>query len=283
MPEFDAASALPERSSVYDFLYHDPRRIASFLAQFSQHGHLESLSRSESTAAGTTDKSVVTGRAGLPAVGSVGGSGETTASESVTEALTKTYDPLWANALALLDHLSQHGLIRRDVTQASIGQFVLAQGELDIVNLGTLHAAWAENPIRKLITSGVRGKEPRAQMEAGFSFIRMLPHSIQAVLRGEIAVWCCLQSGGMTTPVDDLLLKHGVAVHGRWSLLGILDAVPDSGVLADDPPVGPEDSMATLMRALAPLARQVLGRPPSHYGVTPLLILREIGQAAHSR
>ena len=161
---------------------------------------------------------------------------------------------------------------------------MLAQGKLDIVNLGTLHAAWTENPIRKLITAGGgQGRGQRAQMEAGFSFIRMLPHSIQAVLRGEITVWCCLQGGGMTTPVDDLLLKHGVAVHGKWSLLGILDAVPDSGVLADDPPVGPEDSMATLMRALAPLARQVLGRPPDHYGVTPLLIFREIGQVVEGR
>ncbi len=224
MPESDVASAPPERSSVYDFLYHDPHRIASFLAQFTQHGHLESLSRSESTAAATTNKSVVTGRAGVPTLGSVGRSGERAASGSVTEALTTTYDPLWANALALLDHLSQHGLIRRDVTRASIGQFVLAQGELDILNLGTLRAAWAENPIRKLVFSGGASKGERAQMEAGFSFIKLLPHSIQAVLRGEIVVWCCLRSDGMTTPADDLLLKHGAAVSGKWSLVGILDA-----------------------------------------------------------
>ena len=283
MPESDVASAPPERSSVYDFLYHDPHRIASFLAQFTQHGHLESLSRSESTAAATTNKSVVTGRAGVPTLGSVGRSGERAASESVTEALTTTYDPLWANALALLDHLSQHGLIRRDVTRASIGQFVLAQGELDILNLGTLRAAWAENPIRKLVFSGGASKGERAQMEAGFSFIKLLPHSIQAVLRGEIVVWCCLRSDGMTTPADDLLLKHGAAVSGKWSLVGILDALPDSEVPADDPPLGPEGNMGTLMRALAPTAREVMGRPPGHYGVTPLLVFREIGQAARGR
>ena len=277
MPESDAASGPSEKSSVYDFLYHDPRRIASFLAQFTQHGHVESLSRSESTAEATTDKSVLTGRAGVPAVGSVGGSGETTTSESKEEALTTTYDPLWANALALLDHLTQHELIHRDITRASSGQFVLTQGELDIVNLGTLRAAWAENPIRKLVFSGSMSKGERAQMDAGFSFIKLLPHSIQAVLRGEIAVWCCLRSDGMTTPADDLLLKHGATVSGRWSLLGILDALPDSAAPAEDPPVGPEGNMGTVMRALAPTAREVLGRPPDHYGVTPVLILREIG------
>ena len=278
MPESDAASALPDRSSVYDFLYHDPRRIASFLAQFTQYGHLKSLSRSESTTEAASDKGVVTGSAGVPVVGSVSGSDETTASESVTEALTTTYDPLWANALALLDHLTQHRLIGRDITRASIGQFVLAHGGLDIVNLGTLRAAWDENPIRKLLTAGAGGgKEQRAVMEAGISFLRMLPHSIQAALRGENTVWCCLQNDGMTTPADDLLLKHGIAVRGKWSLLGILDAVPDSEAPADDLPPGAGDNVATLMRALAPVARQLLGRPPDHYGVTPLLIFREIG------
>ena len=105
----------------------------------------------------------------------------------------------------------------------------------------------------------------------------MLPHSIQAALRGENTVWCCLQNDGMTTPADDLLLKHGIAVRGEWSLLGILDAVPDSEAPADDLPPAAGDNVATLMRALAPFARQLLGRPPGHYGVTPLLIFREIG------
>ena len=176
MPESDAASGPPERSSVYDFMYHDPRRITSFLAQFTQYGHLQSLSRSQSTTEAATDKGVVTGRAGVPVVGSVGGSGETTASESVTDALTTTYDPLWANALALLDHLAQHGLIHRDIRRANIGQFVLAHGELDIVNLGTLRAAWDENPIRRLmIPGGSRRKEQKTALDAGISLLRMLP------------------------------------------------------------------------------------------------------------
>ena len=81
----------------------------------------------------------------------------------------------------------------------------------------------------------------------------------------------------MTTAADDLLLKHGVAVRGEWSLLGILDATPDSEVTAEGQSLGSESNVATLLRALAPIARQMLGRPPGHYGVTPLLIFREIG------
>ena len=183
---------------------------------------------------------------------------------------------MWANALALLDHLAQHGLIYRDITRAHIGQFVLVQGELEILNLGTLRAAWDENPIRKLVYDGAgHGKEQKRNVDIGIAFVRLLPHSVQASLRGEATVWCSLQTPGMTTPADDLLLKHGVAVRGEWSLLGILDAVPDSD--ADSRPLSPGEDIATLMRALAPAARQLLGRPPDHYGVTPLLIFREIG------
>ena len=281
MEESNGVSGPTERSSVYDFLYHDPRRIASFLSQFTQYGQPQSLSRSESTAETSSTKNVVAGKAGLLPLGSLAGSGETAESESANEALTTTYDPLWQNALALLDYLQQRKLIQRDVAQARIGQFVLIQGDLDVVDLGTLGRAWSESPFKKLalaasgVGPGTRKGQQRTETEAGLSFIKLLPHSIQATLRGTISVWCCLQSAGMVTPADDLLLKHGVTVQGRWSLLGILDAGPDSH-LPDSASPNVQD-LVGLMRMLAPSARQLLGRPADHYGVTPLLIFREAG------
>lgn len=281
MQESNGVSAPTERSSVYDFLYHDPRRIASFLSQFTQYGQPQSLSRSESTGENSSTKNVVAGRAGILPLGSLAGSGETAASESANEALTTTYDPLWQNALALLDYLHQRKLIQRDVAQARIGQFVLIQGDLDVVNLGTLGQAWGESAFKKLALSasgvgpGRKKGQQRAETEAGISFIKVLPHSIQATLRGTISVWCCLQSAGMVTPADDLLLKHGVTVQGNWSLLGILDAGPDPRPTASPSP--DVEDLVDLMRMLAPAARELLGRPPDHYGVTPLLSFREAG------
>ena len=276
MQESNGVSAPTERSSVYDFLYHDPRRIASFLSQFTQYGQPQSLSHSASTGESTSTKNVVTGKAIILA-----GSGETAASESASDALTTTYDPLWQNALALLDYLHQRELIQRDVAQARIGQFVLVQGQLDVVDLGTLGRAWNEGPFKKLalaaagVAPGKRKGQQRDEMEAGFSFIKILPHSIHATLRSTVSVWCCLQSAGMVTSADDLLLKHGVTVQGNWSLLGVLDAGPD--LQSTGSPTSNVEDLVDLMRMLAPPAREMLGRPPDHYGVTPLLIFREAG------
>lgn len=276
MQESNGVSAPTERSSVYDFLYHDPRRIASFLSQFIQYGQPQSLSRSESTGENTSTKHAVTGRAII-----LTGSGETAASESANKALTTTYDPLWQNALALLDYLHQRKLIQRNIAQARIGQFVLVQGELDVVNLGTLGRAWNEGPFKKLalaaagVAPGKRKGQQRDEIEAGLSFIGLLPHSIHATLRGAISAWCCLQSAGMVVSADDLLLKHGVTVQGNWALLGILDACPGpQPVASQSQGVG---DLVGLMRMLAPAARELLGRPRDHYGVTPLLIFREAG------
>ena len=45
----------PEKGdSVYDFLYVDARRIAVFLSQFGQYGHLTSLTRAELEASSTS-------------------------------------------------------------------------------------------------------------------------------------------------------------------------------------------------------------------------------------
>ena len=284
MQESNGVSAPTERGSVYDFLYHDPRRIASFLSQFTQYGQPEKLSRSEATAENSSAKKVRTGKAGISPFAYTR-TGERAESESATESLTTTYDPLWQNALALLDYLHQQGLIQREVAQARIGQFVLVQGQLDVLNLETLHRALNEQPIKKIALAGAggapgrrRGQE-RDAMEAGLSFVKILPHSIHATVRSATSVWCCLQSAGMVTSADDLLLKHGITVQGNWSLLGVLDAGPghrstasSSGSLASD-----AEGLVKAMRTLGPLAREALGRPADHYGVTPLLIFREAG------
>jgi hypothetical protein len=44
--------------------------------------------------------------------------------------LIEYYDPLWANALALLDYLEQRNLFAHDLAQAGIGQLVLSSGYL---------------------------------------------------------------------------------------------------------------------------------------------------------
>ena len=46
------AHAEPPNDSVYDFLYHDARRVGSFLAQFDDAGHLQQVTQGDTAAKG---------------------------------------------------------------------------------------------------------------------------------------------------------------------------------------------------------------------------------------
>ena len=122
-------------NSVYDFLYHDARRIASFLAQFETYGVLQQVkatevaARTESAKHGlTTGLSVAIARAGTA-------QDVTTGSEE-RDSAERTYDPLWTNARTLLNYLADREMIVRDLSQAQIGQFVLVTGNLAAFDLG---------------------------------------------------------------------------------------------------------------------------------------------------
>ena len=109
--------------SVYDFLYHDARRIGSFLAQFDNFGHLQKVTSSETASKGVRRGYSLKVAGSLPVPGSPeGAEGGITLgvdpSQSGSEEQTRVYDPLWTNALALLDYLDERGLIQRDVTTA---------------------------------------------------------------------------------------------------------------------------------------------------------------------
>jgi hypothetical protein len=125
------------------------------------------------------------------------------------------------------------------------------------------------------------------QIGAGLEFLRLLPHAIQSSVRtGENEVWCSLREDNLIVPASELLIKHGHVVAGDWSMVGILDAFPDE--VAPSFETDPERFLAQATAALslgalweaigaiAPIARAALGRPPTSFGMTPLLIFREV-------
>jgi hypothetical protein len=84
----------------------------------------------------------------------------------------------------------------------------------------------------------------------------------------------------------DLVLKHGAYVPGKWRMLGVLDARPESEV--DPANAGQlnnlEKAVANLAGTpigrvtaqLSPQVRRLLGRPRLAFGMTPLLIFRGV-------
>ena len=67
------ASDLPESRSVYDFLYHDARRVGSYLAQFEASGLLQSLKQTVAVEESELSKAGAAAGIGLPKIANTSG------------------------------------------------------------------------------------------------------------------------------------------------------------------------------------------------------------------
>ncbi|MFV1919151.1 hypothetical protein VPH46_06930 [Sphingomonas sp. MJ1 (PH-R8)] len=285
---------------VLDFLYHDSRRIGSFLSQFEGDGHLQQLTTTKNGSRGKkeTGSRDVKGTLGV-ASGALTGSTET--SLSMAEGYSRVLDPYWANARAFLDYLSEREMIQRDLSAADIGQFVLAKGWLNILDLAMMKDAWKLPAIQRKAKAGAVPTTPTSKMTAAqkaeireqkentemfLEMIQLMPHSVHASMITSDdepkLVWCSLREEYLTTPASDLMLAHGARMPGEWSIVGILTAppeyiVPEFEAANDSSVPGLMHSMVGQMsQTLAPLVRVALGRPAAANAITPLLIFREV-------
>jgi hypothetical protein len=90
-----------------------------------------------------------------------------------------------------------------------------------------------------------------------------------------------LDDEGLAAPSSGFMLQHGGQIPGEWHLVGILDAKPDA--FEDMPPyaVKLDSTMQLLFGELEPSVREMLGRPPRAYGVTPLVVFRSLSAIDH--
>lgn len=271
---------LPEKNSVYDFLYHDINRINSFLSQFDPNGLLQSTtnlgSNSQIRSASATKKLT----AKLPAVAQ--GDSEKTHQNSETnkEELSRTYDPLWQNSLSFLDYLTQKNLLNKDICQSNIGQFVFLSGKLFMFDIGFFQKVLQKTTSKQrfidaFIKSAHNQKTAKGDAQETLELITALPSSIQARLVGTgFSTWSTLYTDGLSLSPDDLLLKHGFYIAGEWEILGILDALPDIDNVNINYPFLPifQKTLADYSISVRPR----FGRDPDSYGITPLMIFREV-------
>lgn len=144
----DEASGLQAGSYVYDFLYHDARRVASLLAQFGHYGQLTSVEHSKSTTASAGSKTRMQASGGLPGVASAGGHQDAEAGEKADDAVRAVYDPLWVNALDLYERLDADGFLSRD-GGTGMGQFIVATGQLTVLDMSLLKIMMQSSRLRK--------------------------------------------------------------------------------------------------------------------------------------
>lgn len=288
-----------KRDSVYDFLYHDARRVASFLAQFDPSGHLTGVKQTESAGEQESEEGSAQATANAVVARATGGFTNKRGT-SAAEGSERMYDPLWANARTFLDYMTERDMLASDLRSARIGQFVIASGSLMIMDLSRMKLAWEIPSIKKLVRDGAKQgpvagnreqrrsqKQPTVnEVDVLFELLKLFPHSIQArLLAPQDSIWCSLDENSMVSNASDLMIKHGTLIGGTWNIVGVLDAFPyDPDYLTEDgePLANVLATLATtpigqMTVQLAPIAQSLLGRPPLAYGVTPLMIFREIG------
>lgn len=297
----------PTSDSVFDFIYCDSRRIASFLAQFDDFGVLDKIVHRE----GVTKTSKRGWNLALGGGGTVlgtGGQGNAsfgiTPESGATEASERFYDPLWTNARTLLDYLQEHKLINYDINKTKLGQFVLVKGRVMLLDLGLMRGAWEKPTFQKLLKAHMEPnpqpiqnrRERRAQIsrdtskssteaDAVLDLLAILPHTLQIILLSDDGpLWSTLDEEAVVGRSTDLILKHGVLIGGDWHMLGILDAYPyDANIFNDE--IKPvlaslaETAIGQMIANLAPALQPMMGRPPRAWGITPLLVFRDVAKS----
>jgi hypothetical protein len=313
--EIASGAGLEEQStdSVFDFLYNDAQRIGSFISQFDAFGHLQNVTSGETASKGARRGFSVKLSGSVPVPGaSEAAEGGLTFSrepgETGTEGLTRVYDPLWTNALTLLDYLDERGLIQRDIKKARLGQFVIVSGGLSVLNAAIMPKVFEGGAIEKIVlaTAKKNAKEKwgndqanaalkgpaRTKAEAkfleaaeqaaraGLESLKHIPYSPHCTVNGsDFSVWSSLEARGIVGSVADLSLKHGTEIPGEWHLFGILDALPNPIPAQIVIPISDTPRhFGDAIRNLSNLSRTLVGRGPEAFGMTALLLFRKISQ-----
>ena len=254
----------------------------------------------QTSATGQNESSSSSGNLGAKAIISAQLGSASQLGSSSQDGSERTYDPLWLNARKFLDHVTQSNLLETDLKTARLGRFVLVTGRLQIVDIGLIRGAYELSTFKALVRGGeseplVGGgrhqnrksghsrssaKEPSA-IDFAFEMLGILPHTVQAVISdGDCSTWSTLKPDWMAISSTDLVLKHSLEIPGLWSMVGILDALPESSLpqAPDDvtPIIAERGFGVGLLSLIAPITRQFLGRQAPNYGMTPLLIFRDI-------
>lgn len=271
------AQEAESEESVFDFFYVDRRRIDIYLAQLSDFGNLSKLVRSvrvSDETHGDLDVKIVKGGA---------------ASRQET-GLEKHYDAQFTAPLIFLDEINSRNMLRANAETARIGDLLILSGTLNVVDIQAFQKAFeamssAGSPasIDKRNRHQRRSNPvpPAQDFDPAVSF-RLMASLDQPMIMlfeaGDQKYWSTIDVGSIVGSSTDLHLKHGVVISGEWQMVGILDCFPGTNAPEQIPRFcGQGDNvfsaaMGNLLREL----RIIMGRPSDCYGITPLLIMREV-------
>lgn len=264
----------PREECLFDFLYLDRSRLASYLAQLFDDGN--HIHTKKTRAVGSQSSKSASGS--IPAVlkMDVGGA------DTTQETIERQFDASWSAPLNLLRELNERGFIAPFSSSAALGQLVLFKGNIQILDLRILQKMYL--PIMELESlkapahTEAQRKAKKALDAQNQAFVKIaenLPHIIQLrAFNDDAQLWATLNPEALTINASDVAFKYGPSIPGEWAVLALLDARPSSG---DDLRLPPGlGQMEVAMLTMAIHLKGSLGRNDSDYGITPLAIYREV-------
>lgn len=267
---------------LFDFLYSDHERVASFLSQLNGIGALKTNEQLSSQSKNTAKKG--TAKFG---VGQVGIENDREWSKEIRQ----QFDPLWTNSKSLIDHVTG---IQTD-KPPELGSLVVLSGNLLAYDLSSLTAMLQSDAMTSFIAAGTdddaiaqnRSKKAAEQIKQNQAdvvrhFLKGLPLGIGFILFTQAGqFWFSVKKQYLTLYDLDIPLKFPTQISGKWNVLGVVDAFPDdhfkeiSNNFSDNSDyILP--AMPLHMLQLIGATVGLFGRPVTAFGLSPLSIYREV-------
>lgn len=118
-------------------------------------------------------------------------------------------------------------------------------------------------------------------MSDGLKILSTLEQPIFAILETNgHRIWSLLEPDCFIGGASDFNLKHGLQVTGQWHVLGVLDCLPGPGDTSHADVGrfcgGDDNIFSENAAAMWHEFRLVFGRPADCWGMTPIMIMREV-------
>ena len=258
----ESERALEEpQAALYDFLYRDSGRIASFYAQLFS-GKLTQLEEVDAERSGAER----TGGVNLQIA-----SGNLKSLSETQNTSKRIIDPHDLITTDVLSSLSEQGRIDHDISAAGHGSLVMTQGTLVFADKYMLEVAVSAFEM-------VTGKKAKtAEEKAGLLGLRMLrtlfskiefPSAFLLQGSGGIQVAGTIKESGMEEPISTYYFRHGTAGLSDVFMIGIKEVASALFTL-------PDTQLLGASKAAAQSLSDILF-PPEAIRVTPIALFRKL-------
>lgn len=253
-----------QTGALYDFLYRDSNRIASYYAQLFG-GRLSSFEETDTT----RDTLDTTGHATVGVV-----SGDLKSSKENQVSNKNVLDPHDVITADVLASLRRQNRIQTDIENAPHGALVLAKGTIVFVDRSMLEIADIafemeyENAKKTARTQEQRAHVQTIKQIRGFLAKVVIPSAFLLHTSDGLQVAGTIKESGMEEPISSYYFKHGTAGLADVYLVGIKETPTSSFSLPNTQLMGAGQQAA---QALSDLVF-----PPEAIRVTPIALFREL-------